>query len=260
MRLRRGLLIAGAALVVWSAAAPSAARSDLEVESSVYGGQSSGGWICGPSGTVRYGGAALGARVSERSRGSPEGSGLHGAVVVAAEGQVNDPATGAARGTTNAGRLPPDRVLGAARTRAGYGGRHARIDAGIGAFQGWSSASSREPIVVPYPELELAAGLLHRWAIVAGFGSPLVTTLHRPGAYLGADVRLAPVEVTVRGGAYRRGPATLGTIGSRFDLAAAFHVPGFGERLRLRVGFATGAEGDAGRLDGEASLGALVSY
>ncbi|MEJ7733520.1 MAG: hypothetical protein WKG00_30530 [Polyangiaceae bacterium] len=231
----------------------------MEIESSVYGGQTSGGWICGPSATVRYGGAALGARVAERPRASPEAAGFLGAAAVAVEGQVNVPARGGGDPPDGDGRLPPDRVLGAAHARGGYEGRHTRIEVGAGAFQGWSSSSSREPIVVPYPELELAAGLMRSWEIVAGLGAPLVTSLHRPGAYLGAGLRLAPVEVVIRGGAYRRGPSPLGTVGSRFDLAAALPVPGQ-ERLRLRAGVSMGADGDAGRLDGDGSLGALVAF
>jgi hypothetical protein len=259
MRNRRGVLVVGVSLLVWSAAERSSAGSDQEIESAVYGGQSSGGWMCGPSATVRYGGAALGARVAERPRSSPEGAGFHAAVAAAVEGQVNVRDRGSGDPDTGDGRLPPDRLLGAAHVRGGLSTPYTRIEGGAGAFQGWSSSSSSEPVLVPHPALELAAGLLRTWEIAVGYGAPLFTSLHRPGLYFGAGLRLTPIEVVVRAGMYRRGPAPVGTFGERLDVGAALPVPGQ-ERLRLRAGVALGAEGDAGRLDGDGSLGALVAF
>jgi hypothetical protein len=178
-------------------------------------------------------------------------------VEAAAEAQINDVARLGPDVTS--GQLPPDRMLAGGHLRGGYGGRYARLEGGLGAFQGWTSQTSDEPDVTPYPELEVAVGRLRTFEILCGFGAPLITTLLRPGAYLGTGFRLEPLELVVRGGMFRRGPAILGSVGPRVDVAAIAAPPGFEQQLKLRVGLAAGS-GAADRIDAEASFGAIVMY
>ena len=58
MTFRRAILCAGLGLLTVSAARHVNAATG-EVSATGYGGESTGGWICGPVGPMRYGGAAV---------------------------------------------------------------------------------------------------------------------------------------------------------------------------------------------------------
>jgi hypothetical protein len=212
-----------------AATAPTRVRASTEVEGVGYGGTSAGGWICGPVGRANYGGAGARVRVAERP-GRLGGTGFTGEAAGALEREL---ATVECK--------PDDERCVTNRSSALLGG-HARVghqwevfgfEAGATAFQGYMTKYDQTPSAIVVPDAEIAIGPRTVARGVVGIGSPTVSTLRRPGAYLGADVVIGSVELQARTGVYRAGPALFDDTSIRTDVA--LYVP-ITQPLSLRLG------------------------
>ena len=218
MRTRRVLLVTGLGLMIVSAGRRARAVG-VESEGAVYGGQTSGSWICGPVGTAHYGGAGVQVGVSQRERSDPEGRGFLGDVAAGGEREnvaLLSCSSGGCTEEKEGSQL--NRLMLGGRVRGGYEGRYYRVEAGLGAYQGWGYDNVGGPVqhftlsTQVYPNLSVAFGKLRRIYGVVGFGTPLVTEILKPGIY--GAVGVAGAEgfgVELYGGAASaRGPG-LGT-------------------------------------------------
>ncbi|HZF53788.1 MAG TPA: hypothetical protein VE093_34325 [Polyangiaceae bacterium] len=241
--------------MVLSAAQRSGAGATGEVEGTVYGGETSGAWICGPTGTMRYGGMGVSAKVAQREASPEEGKGATGSVSVGAEGQairaIDLPDD----------RLPPDSLMVGAQARAGYRWRWVGVEGGAGVYEGYDDSDSTNSSILLYPSVEVTVGPGDSAYGVIGVGSPGATTLLRPGAYLGGGyLSKSGFGLDLRTGLFRQGPAALDMIGYRLDLVGRGPIPGT-EKMWLRIGGSVGAhEKSALPIDFEGSLGLVVGY
>jgi hypothetical protein len=92
-------------------------------------------------------------------------------------------------------------------------------------------------------------------------GSPVATTLLRPGAYVGGGyLSESGFGLDLRTGLFQQGPGVLDSIGYRLDLVGRGPIPGT-EKMWLRVGGSVGARDDSALpIDFEGSLGLVVGY
>jgi hypothetical protein len=244
MSFRRTILLLGVTGLTVSAARHVNAATG-EVSASGYGGESTGGWICGPVGPMKYGGAAVDVKLAQRSVHDARGEGAHGEIAVAGEYEHTTFTRAECTGDCPGAKAdpPPDRVLVGGAWRAGYRARNWGVDAGGGVYQGFREAGDRSPSVAFYPQLEARGGVSGPNAVfgVLGFGAPLPTMALRPGLYTGMSVDSRHgFGVDARFGAYRQGPALTdgdslairGDLGARVDL---------GRHVGVRVGGAIGA-------------------
>lgn len=154
-------------------------------------------------------------------------------------------ANGAGHGRLNA-------VQGGAGLRGGYDWQYFGVQLGMQAWSAWGDYTDRKLTSFLLPQAELRGGAQHHLWFSAGFGSPLVTTYRRPGAYLGAGLKLDLHEFNAFLGSYRAGPAGFDDGTTRFDLVwkfPAFH--GWGPRL----GGSLSDPHESSAIDWEASLG-----
>jgi len=229
-----------------AATAPTRVRASTEVEGVGYGGTSAGGWICGPVGRANYGGAGARVRIAERP-GRFGGTGLTGEAAAAFE---RESATIECEpDDTGCVKFRSSGMFGG-HARAGYQWEVFGFEAGATAFQGHSTKLNSAASAVVFPDAEIAIGPRTIARGVVGIGSPSVTTLRRPGAYLGADVMLGSVELQARAGVFRAGPALFDDTSVRTDVA--LYVP-VTQPLSLRLGgsfsgneVGLGGEGSAG--------------
>lgn len=238
-----------------------------EVEVDGYGGRTSGGWVCGPMGSVAYGGAAVKASIAQRDRQTPEGEaqgqGTVGAISAAIEGDTITVRDGIESGST--AKLSTGGAFGAHAT-AGYRWRYIGIEGGVGFIQGWSNptrnAASRlvlSPEFIPIPNVEVSFGDRSKVFGVVGGGSPLATSVMRPGFYGGGGVVLDNgMAFDLRAGLYRQGPAVLNEAGPRLDFAGRGPVS---DSVSLRLGGNIGFhDNDSLPLDFEGSVGVIFGY
>lgn len=245
MRIRRILLATSLGGLVVSAAHRVTAATG-EAEAAVYGGETAGQWTCGPRANVLYGGVGAHVRVAERDPAGLEGSGFHGAVGGAAEDQtvsITEVHCATQPCKPSDSVAPPESILLGGNARGGWEGRYFAITAGAGMYQAFAANTSRSPSLAGYPQLELRGGAPVRDVAVhavTGIGSPLVTTIQRPGLYGGIEVRTATgYRFDVLGGLYRSGPAPLDAVAPRADVAARFPIL---RHLSLRAGGSIGGE------------------
>jgi hypothetical protein len=251
---------AGLGLLIASAARPTRGSTG-EVEVAGYGGVSSGGWACGPTGHVAYGGVGTDVRLSQRGNRDPNGPGATGVVGVGLEHQSFECDGGCNDYYDEQGKLrrssPPDGLLVGARARGGYTWKHFGVEGGALVYQGFESADASEPSLGVFPELELQGGTHGETSIygVAGLGSRGVTTHQRPGAYVGVTAEGEAGRLDLRVGPARSGPSMLDTSGQRIDLGGRVRVS---EELSIRAGGAVSFP--EGTVDGEASLGLVGGF
>lgn len=230
-----------------AATAPNRVRASTEVEGAAYGGSTAGGWVCGPVGRANYGGVGARVRVAEHEARFG-GSGFTGDLAAAGEAEA----------TTITDCMGGSDCPSGTRRSAMYGG-HARVGyqwetigvrAGVTAYQGYGRPADDSPTASLFPDAEVSFGSADVFRGVVGIGSPTVTTLRRPGAYLGADVPAGDIDVEVRAGAFRAGPALGDSFGARGDVAV--YVP-VGRAISLRLG--ASASGNKDGPGAEASAG-----
>ncbi len=252
MSLRRTLLVFFS--LALCATAPTRVHAATDVEGVAYGGETSGNWGCGPAAHAVYGGVGARVRVSESS-GRFGGSGYTAEVAGAAEHESTSIEPCATCDASDE-IAPPDKVMFGAHARAGYQWKYVGVEAGGTVYQGLSHNTDSAPSIGFSPDAELRIGPREVLRGVIGVGSPLVTTLRRPGFYLGGDVALGPVDLEGRLGQYRSGPAINDWLGLRDvrgirgDLVALVPVV---PRLELRLG-ASASHDDSGP-GGEGSIG-----
>jgi hypothetical protein len=227
-----------------------------EVEGTSYGGQSSGGWICGPVTSVPYAGVAGSVRYAERERHDRKGPGMVIEGSLAAEHQVLEVAD-----------MRRTDVLGAAQVRAGASMEHLHVTAGLVGYQAIGQTmlpdGTRiyEPEVQVLPQIELGGGASSGSVAVrgvAGFGASTSTTTMRPGFYTGATVDTeSGFGVDARVGGHRAGPSRVDHFTGRGDVVVRIPVT---ERLRVRPGggVAVPTEGSGAPVDWEASMGMVT--
>jgi hypothetical protein len=205
---------------------------------------------------MRYGGMGVSARVTQREASSERGQGATGTVAVGAEWQairvISPPFEEGA---------PPDNSMFGAQARGGYRWRWVGVEGGAGIYQGYGSQASRYPEIRLYPSVEVVIGRQDLAYGVVGAGSPVATTLLRPGAYVGGGyVSESGFGVDLRTGFFRQGPGVLDSIGPRLDLVGRGPIPGT-EKMWLRLGGSVGGhEESATPIDFEGSLGLVVGY
>lgn len=227
--------------------APTRVGAATEVEGAGYGGTSVGAWTCGPVGRVNYGGVGARVRVSQNP-GAFGGKGY--SVEVAAAGEFERTRIVQCDSQSPCTSSPPDVLTGGTHIRAGYRGSVATIDLGLSAFGGWNDPTDGAQTLQAFPDFELGLFTGRFGRALGGIGTPTVTTLRRPGAYLGYDLSLEWVDLETRLGVLRAGPALLDDSALRADLAVLVPLTG---GLKLRLGGSVsgndngnGGEGSAG--------------
>jgi hypothetical protein len=239
--IRRWTLVMLLALLVATAARRSGASTPVEVELAAYDGRASGGWACGPTASVRYGGLGGVVRLhslaasesAERSVtvGPSARSGLAVTVGAAGEGRSFTLLGCATRDCSGAGAIvPPGGIVGAAMARLGYDSEYVGFHGGALVWQRFANNTDTRPTWQWVPELLLRVGRLERFHADLGLGSYDVPTLLRPGAYLG--VVWAPTsgwECALHAGIHEVFDGELGVRGS-----LGFKAP-LAERLQLGV-------------------------
>lgn len=259
MKPRRALLATGLGLLCLTGAHRVRATTHAEIEAAGYGGESSGGWICGPTGRVAYGGLGVQAKISTRERHDEEGEGT--VVILGASGERQTTTVRcSSECSADRGVTPPPHAMLGGHARAGYRWRYFGLEGGAGVYQGWDENTDHAPSVAAYPELEFRGGKSGDLAVqgVLGFGSPVVTTIQRPGLYGGVTVdKKDLLGVDFRTGIFRQGPAVLDSAGWRADLVGRVTlVPS----LELRGGGAVGFHENDDAPDVEGSAGLAVSF
>jgi hypothetical protein len=255
--VRRRLLALGVLLVLATGPRRVIATTG-EVETSGYGGTTTGGWICGPPARVAYGGIGGEVRVAERAPTAHDGEGWNGKLGISFERQKTEVGSCTGQYCTPSKIAPPTTVLMGTHLRGGWFGRYGGVGVGVGMYEGWSKNTDESPRVQVYPELEARAGKsgpISAFGVI-GVGSPLVTTMQRPGAYLGLTIASdGGLGGDFRLGMYRSGAAVFDQLAKRADLALRVRLL---EPLALRVG---GAVAEAGvDPDYEGSVGLLVGF
>jgi hypothetical protein len=145
-------------------------------------------------------------------------------------------------------------IQGGLGLRGGYDFRYFGAQLGLLTWSAWGSYGDRKPTGYVVPQLEFRGGPQDLFWFSAGFGSPLATTYRRPGAYLGANLKLEQHELNACLGRFRAGPAGFDDLNTRFDLVWKFPVwGGWGPR----VGGSLSEPASAGGPDWEASLGVV---
>lgn len=249
---RRSFLALGCLAIAFTA--PHRTRAATEAEAAGYAGTTAGGWVCGPVGRANYAGVGARVRVSENKARHGGGGGLvelggaaeHESVeIIRCE---DDPCE----------RPPPDRTHLGGHLRAGYMGPFSKtgpsfgVEGGATLFQAWEDESDTTPALAWFPDVELAYRPRSEVVkVVLGVGSPSVTHYRRPGAYGGTDVSAGPVDVQLRAGAFRAGPATAD---AEFRADGAVVVPVAGP-LSIRAGGSLMTGGDGAEAGGEGQLG-----
>lgn len=204
--LRRFLLVLSSGLVCstgFLGESRAKAGSSTEVEVAGSTGQSAGGWVCGPTGAVRYGGLAAQIRHSERRPTTNEGIGTTLVVGAAVEGQRV-----VAREHTPVD-LDPDtpplvtpqrahfRVLGAGHLRVGYHFQYVGLEGGVALLSGIEETGRERYGVVPIGELSL--GRRDVFYVVAGVGPSQLTNQFALGLpYAGVGVPLGEASLNLR--------------------------------------------------------------
>ena len=121
-------------------------------------------------------------------------------------------------------------------------------------YEGFKNNTDTAPGFAGFPEAELSIGPHDEGRAIIGIGSPSITTLRRPGAYLGADLLAGDVEIEAYGGVFRSGPALNGGAAVRVDGVVLLPLD---DGLKLRLG-ASGSDNEEG-LGAEGSVGLRAS-
>lgn len=257
MNIKRMVLATGLGLLTVSSGRRVRAATG-EVEVAGYGGETNGGWTCGPMGQLKYAGAAANVKVTERAPHDEAGDGWVVSAGASGERQKLTITTchpeSDCSGKEN--QAPPAAVLAGGQLRTGYHSKYWGIEGGGGVYQGYRTAGDATPSVAVYPQVEARGGKAGPTSVfgVLGFGSPLVTTMQRPGLYTGMSVDSDKgFGVDARLGVYRQGPALTDgeSIAWRGDLAGRVRVV---KGLSLRAGGAVGTSDNRANLEGSAGI------
>lgn len=231
------------------ATSPSRVHAGTEVEGDGFVGTTPGVWACGPVARVNYGGG--GARVRVVQENAPlGGKGLVGEIGGAAVSEANHfvrcPGDSCDRSDHV---MPAARVMFGGNARVGYQWKAFGIEGGADAFQYWENNTDRTPNILVIPDVQLSFRHQDAVKVVAGLGSPTVTTLVRPGLFAGARVPISFVELEAYAGGFRTGPTN--SVGLRVDVATSVAVaPG----LKVRLGASASEAESLGGVEGSAGV------
>ncbi len=263
MRLRRVFLSMGVLGLFATGVERYSGAAPTEVDIDGYGGATSGGWVCGPSADVKYGGAGGGVRVHPLSaptstevgeRPPPPASTVpdpieapppphyeprgepHGLEIAAFGGAESRSFRLRSAGGDDDRTVPPTRVLGAGRAEIGWDDHYFGIHAGAVGFQRWADNAARDPSLLILPTLDFRFGRLSNIYGGFGFGSWSTSTTFRPTGYLSLGFGDPTFGVELRGGA---GFVFDAEGGFRGDLRAHYALD---ETFAIGAGFAMQTE------------------
>lgn len=254
-----------------SAVSRVAAAGPTQVEAEGYAGSSVGQWTCGPSARANYGGVGGHVRVytDDRVARPPEdepsnagelqpdsddampqpppppphdqeaaldiepngfsigggGGGEHRAFTRTACN--NDPCS------STSDVIPPSRLMGGGRANVGYDTDYFGVRLGALAFQRWASNVDSSPTSYVIPDVNLRFGRRLGFHGEVGFGAYDVSTILRPGLYIGLGYASGAWAADLRGGVHETFDDQAGV---RVDLSARYAIsrvvaPGLGIAL-----------------------------
>lgn len=229
--------------------APSRVRAGTEIDAEGFAGSTAGSWACGPVTRVNYGGGGARLRFTEE-RAPLGGSGFTAEAGGAAVSEANHFVRCTGETCDEADHvMPAARVLFGGNTRVGYQGKVFGAEGGAEAFQYWAANTDGSPALRFLPDVQVSVRHEDIVKVMAGFGSPTVSTLTRPGLYLGSRVPISRFELEAYAGLFRSGPSEE-TAGLRADIASSVVLT---PDLKVRFGASAsearalaGFEGNAG--------------
>jgi len=251
---RRIVLILGLLVLLMSGVRRVTAAVPGQIEAEGYGGESSGGWACGPSARATYAGGGLNARVypskappegdADEDGGAlaeqpyhkrdlePEGASMGGGGGVEQRGYERTSCAHDPCGPTDV--VPEGRLLVAGHANLGVDWRYLGLRVGAMVFPMWSENDDHSTTAYVIPDLDLRFGRRMGFHGGLGVGGYNVSTLFRPGAYAALGV----ASESGWGVDLRGGPHVVfdNQIGFRGDLSARYEVfrgvaPGLGLAL-----------------------------
>jgi hypothetical protein len=248
LTMRRAMLFVGCLGI--AATAPSRVHAGTEVEADGFVGTTPGAWACGPVTRVNYGGG--GARVRVTQENAPlGGKGLIAEVGGAAVSEANHFVRCTDDDSCDRSKhvMPAARFMFGGNARIGYQWKRFGIEGGADAFQFWDDNKDTTPTIRVIPDVQVSFRHKDVVKIMAGLGSPTVTTLTRPGLYVGSRVPISFVELEAYAGAFRTGPTT--SPGFRMDVATSVAVT---PALKVRLGASASEDESLAGYEGSAGL------
>jgi hypothetical protein len=237
MRTRRAVLVLGLGGLLVSAMSRVAVAGPVQVDTEAYAGSSAGQWTCGPTARANYGGVGGHVRVytdDQPAPARPEDTPNGGAMQADVDGappveqvesqaeQVEHEPEGFSIGAGGGGEyraytrlacndelctppgnvVPPARLLGAGEANLGYDLRYFGVRLGALAFQRWEHNTDGSPTAVVLPTVDLRFARRVGFHAGLGFGAYNVSTISRPGAYLGVGYASGAWAADLRAGAH----------------------------------------------------------
>lgn len=264
---RRRWLVLGLGGLLLSGVSRVAVAGPAQVEAEGYAGSSVGQWTCGPSARASYGGVGGHVRIytDDRTPRPPEDEPANGGAMQPdsneampqpppkerrEEAELDIEPQGFSIGgggggeyraftrtacsdqpcSSSADVIPPSRLLVGGRGNIGYDVDYFGARIGALAFQRWANNVDRSPTVDVIPDVNLRFGRRLGIHGELGFGAYDVSTIMRPGLYVGLGYASGPWAADLRGG----GHATFDDqAGVRVDLSARYAItrvvaPGLG--------------------------------
>lgn len=237
------------------ATAPVRVHAATEAEASGYGGSSVGSWGCGPIARANYGGG--GARVRYAQEAAPFGGKGAVAEVAGAVERESSKIVGCDRNDCAPSDYvaPKDTTMIGAHVRGGYQWDVVGVEGGATVYQAYDRADDPRPSYGLFPDLQAAIGHPEKGRGVLGLGSPTISTLRRPGVYVGIEMPIGPVAFTGLLGSYRSGPGLSDDHNARADVIA--EIP-LSDHLAVKVGGS--ASGNKRGNGGEGTAGILGKF
>ncbi|MDB4939495.1 MAG: hypothetical protein JWP87_6467 [Labilithrix sp.] len=238
MTRRRSVLVLGLGGLMLSAISRVAVAGPTHVEAEGYAGSSVGQWTCGPTARANYGGVGGNVRfyTDDRAPKRPEEEPQGGALKPDPTEQTPEPAAeqtetedsldlephgfslGAGGGaeyraytriacndtpcSAQTDAIPPTRMLGAGRAGFGYDWDYFGLRVGALVFQRWADNDDKSLSATVLPDIDLRFGRRAGFHGALGFGAYNLSTISRPGAYLGMGYGSGPWAFDLRGGAH----------------------------------------------------------
>jgi hypothetical protein len=265
---RRRWLVLGLGGLMLSAVSRVAAAGPTQVEAEGYAGSSVGQWTCGPSARASYGGVGGHVRIytDDRAPRPPEEEPSNAGALQPDSNEAmpqppppppgSDEATldiepdGFSLGGGGGGEyraftrtacsdqpcssttdvIPPSRLLAGGRANIGYDTSYFGARVGALVFQRWASNVDRSPTNDVLPDIDLRFGRRLGVHGELGFGAYDVSTIMRPGLYLGVGYASGAWAADLRGGVHETFDDQAGV---RADLSARYAItrvvaPGLG--------------------------------
>jgi hypothetical protein len=267
---RRRWLVLGVGGLLLSGVSRVAAAGPAQIEAEGYAGSSVGQWTCGPSARASYGGVGGHARIytDDRAPRPPEDEPNNGGAMQPdsneeipqppprtrepgrEEADLDIEPHGFSLGGGGGGEnraftrtacnaqpcsptqdvIPPTRLLGGGRANIGYDTDYFGARIGALVLQRWASNVDRSPSNNVLPDVDLRFGRRLGFHGEVGFGAYDVSTILRPGLFVGLGYASGPWAADLRGGAHETFDDQAGV---RVDFSARYAItrvvaPGLG--------------------------------